>query len=477
MNFESLEARISDLWEEKTQPALEAFVARKALSPGFDPNWEANGVLLQVCREAAAFGLGFFPEGEFDVLSEPGRSPCLFFSVPPTGAYRESPDTTAFFYGHLDKQPEASGWGEGRGPWTPVVKDGKLYGRGSADDGYSVYAALTAIRALEDEGIAHPRCVGLIETREESGSDDVEYFVSKVRGRCGEPALVSVLDSSAGNYEQLWLTSTLRGALMGNLRVRVLENGMHSGSAGGVVPSSFDVIRLLLDRVSDPATGEFRLGAFNAEIPEFRIAEAKATAEALKDSFLEDFHWAANPKGGATEPMRQGVLAAMIAQTWKPSLSVTGAEGLPAIPDAGNTLRAGTDLHLSLRLPPSADAKAALAEITEAFTKDVPFNATVSFTEAAALPGWEAPKEAAWFRDACDESSRAMWGKPTLRIGEGGSIPILSFFEGQFTKAQFAVTGVLGPGSNAHAGDECLDIAYTKKFIVCVGSLIASIPA
>lgn len=475
MHFDALESRIASIWNEKAQPALEAFVTRKALSPGFDAAWKQNGVLRQVCDEAAAFGHSLFPSAEFEVVEDEGKSPSLIFSVPATGAFVATPEKTAFFYGHLDKQPEATGWSEGRGPWKPVVENGKLYGRGCADDGYSIYAALTAIRALEDEGIDHPRCTGFLETREESGSDDVEYYIGKHRARFGDPALVSVLDSSAGNYEQLWLTSTLRGALFGNLRVRVLENGMHSGSAGGVVPSSFDVIRILLDRISDPRTGDFKLKTFTPEIPSYRQEQVKATSETLK-GFLYEFHWAKGADGHPVKPMRRGVFEAMLAQNWKPSLSVTGAEGLPPIPQAGNTQRAETDLHLSLRLPPSASPAAALAELTETLTENVPFNAAVSFTEASALPGWEAPQEADWFEKACDESSLAMWGKPALRIGEGGSIPILSYFEAQFPHAQFAVTGVLGPGSNAHAGDESLDIAYTKKFIVCVASLVASVP-
>mgnify|MGYP002517610853 CR=1 FL=1 len=476
MKFDKLESRINAIWEEKTQSAIEIFVTRKALSPGFDTEWRKKGVLRQVCEEAAQFGRSFFPKGDFEVIDDEGKSPSLIFSIPATGNYARASDKTVFFYGHLDKQPEATGWSNGLGPWKPVIRDGKLYGRGCADDGYSIYAALTAIQALEREGVPHPRCTGFIETREESGSDDVKYYIEKHRARFGEPALVAVLDSSAGNYKQLWLTSTLRGALMGNLRIRVLKNGMHSGVAGGVVPSSFDIIRILLDRINDPRTGEFKLASFKAQIPEFRLEQVKATAEALKNSFLAEFHWAKNSAGESVHPMHEGAFNAMLAQTWKPSLSITGADGLPPLSQAGNTLRAETDLHLSLRLPPSVNPEHALAEISAALTQDIPFHADTEFTEACALPGWEAPEEAPWFRQACDESSLAMWGRPALRIGEGGSIPILSFFESQFQRAQFAVTGILGPGANAHAGDECLDIAYTRKFITCVASLVASVP-
>ena len=477
MDLSPLYETISALWERHSLPALQTFVSRKSLSPGFDPDWQENGILSLVCREAAEFGKQFFPKGDFEVLEEKGRSPCLFFSIPGAGGSPRDTSRTVFFYGHLDKQPPANGWSEGLGPWEPVIRDGRLYGRGSADDGYSVYAALTVIRSLEELGIPHPRCVGLIETREETGSDDLPYFLEKIRGRCGRPALVCVLDSGAGNYEQLWLTSSLRGACFGTLRVRILNSGMHSGTASAVVPSSFDIVRILLDRVQDPVSGTFKDPVFSVDIPAYRLQEIQETAKVTGQDFFRNFPWSSNSDGGHSHPRFQKPSEAMLAQCWFPSLSVTGAAGLPDLGNAGNMLRAETALRLSVRIPPSLSPSIALQSLKKSLTEDPPFNADVRFENSEALPGWDAPKESLWFRQACNESSLAMWGKPVMHIGEGGSIPILALFQSQFPEAQFAVTGVLGPGSNAHGANESLQLDYVKKFMTCIGHLVASIPA
>ncbi len=475
MDMNKLREAASRIWNAETLPALKTFVSRESLSTDFDPEWEKHGILNEVCREAAAWGTRMLPGGTYDVQQEPGRTPALIFSVPGTGLYAGREEDTVFFYGHLDKQPPATGWSEGLGPFTPVVRDGKLYGRGCSDDGYSVYAALTAIRALEDAGIPHPRAVGLIETREESGSNDLEHYLKKNAARFGSPRLVCVLDSGAGNYEQLWLTSSLRGACAIDLNVRVLRQGMHSGTASGVVPSSFDVLRILLDRIQDPRTGAILDPAFNVEIPANRMDDLKKTAEVLGDGFISEFPWAEGPNGSVQSRCR-GTEEALIARCWKPTLSVTGAAGLPPLSMAGNSLRSDTTLRLSFRLPPTAKTENILPALQKKLLTDPPFNAVVSIAGGDALPGWNAPSEADWFRSACDESSKALWGKPAMRIGEGGSIPILNLFEAQFPRAQFAVTGVLGPGSNAHNADESLDLAYTEKFIAAVGYLTASIP-
>lgn len=476
MNHSRIFQQVCCFWDSQAQPALETFVCRKALSPGFDAQWKEHGVLLQVCQEAAAFGKKHFEAGSFLVLQDEGRSPCLFFSIEATGRFRENTENTVFFYGHLDKQPEAAGWSEGLSAWQAVVRDGRLYGRGCADDGYSFYGAMTAIQALEIEGVPHPRCVGFFETREETGSNDVGYYLEKLRPRCGSPSIVFVLDSSAGNYRQLWLTNSVRGTLSTSLTVKILRQAVHSGEAGGVVPGTFDVLRILLDRLTDPSNGHFRLSCFNPPIPEQRLSEIRSAARFLGEDYLQRFPWCPGLSGAPVRPYEDQVEKAVAAQTWKPSLSVTGAGGLPPLSEAANVQLPQTSLRLSIRIPPGANPEDALRQMTEALTRDPPFNASVSFSDSEALPGWQAPEEAPWFSKACDQASQELWGLPALRMGEGGSIPILNLFASLFPCSQFAVTGILGPGSNAHGPDESLDIGYTRKFLACVSLILANVP-
>ena len=183
-----------------------------------------------------------------------GRTPVIFIEIPGSRT-----PTTVLLYGHLDKQPEMTGWAEGLGPWEPVLKGDKLYGRGGADDGYAMFGALArASWRCTSRASPHARCVILIEACEESGSYDLPSYVDHLAARIGAPSLVVCLDSGCGNYDQLWLTTSLRGLTGGALTVQVLTEGVHSGDASGVVPASFRIVRALLSRLEDGATGEIR---------------------------------------------------------------------------------------------------------------------------------------------------------------------------------------------------------------------------
>jgi len=270
-------------------------------------------------------------------------------------------------YGHLDKQPEFTGWRSDLGPWTPRLVDDKLYGRGGADDGYAVYASIAAIQALQAQGAAHPRIVGLIETCEESGSGDLLPYVDALRPRLGDVGLVICLDSGAGNYDQLWLTTSLRGMASGVLKVEVLTEGVHSGDASGLVPSSFRIMRQVLDRLEDSATGRLLPAQFHVPVPADRVAQAQATAAILGEEVYRRFPWAYHDCGGATLfalPTTTDPVEALLNRTWRPTLSVTGADGFPVLQNAGNVLRPYTAFKLSLRLPPLVDAAQAV-QITD----------------------------------------------------------------------------------------------------------------
>src|ERR1700749_1144087 len=171
------------------------------------------------------------------------------------------------------------GWTDGFGPWVPRIEGDKLYGRGGADDGYAMFGALTALLALHEQGVPHASCVIVIEACEESGSYDLPHYIDHLAARIGSPSLVVCLDSGCGNYDQLWLTTSLRGGLIGTLTVRVLDEGVHSGDASGVVPSSFRVFRQLISRIEDEATGEMLLPELAVQVPADRLSQAtKASA-------------------------------------------------------------------------------------------------------------------------------------------------------------------------------------------------------
>ena len=441
----------------------------------------AHGYLETVVRNTAQWIEAQKLEGlVLEVVRLPGRTPVIFFEVAATRiAQAGASEQTVLMYGHLDKQPEFSGWRKDLGPWTPKYEDGKLYGRGGADDGYAAYAAIAAIAALKDQKVAHPRILGLIETCEESGSYDLLPYVDALRTRLGDVGLVVCLDSGAGNYDQLWLTNSLRGMASGVLRVDVLTEGVHSGDASGVVPSSFRVLRQVLDRLEDSATGRLLPGIFHCEVPPERLAQARTTADILGDEVYKRFPWAHYDCGGATQsvlPTTTDPLQALLNRTWMPTLSVTGAEGFPAMRDAGNVLRPFTAFKLSLRLPPLVEAATAVQALKALLEDNAPYQAKVTFESSGGATGWNAPDTAPWFEHALNAASQAHFGAGCGYIGQGGTIPLMNMLSQGFPKAQMMVCGVLGPKSNAHGPNEFLHVPYAKKLTAAVAQVIARFP-
>ena len=471
-------ARVSQVWDESIVPQLTDYIAIPAKSPLFAPDWEQLGLLDAVVRNAADWVEAQKVAGlMLEVVRLPGRTPVLFFEV---AATQPQSSQSVLMYGHLDKQPEFSGWRSDLGPWTPIYEDGKLYGRGGADDGYAVYASIAAVQELKRQGVPHPRIVGLIETSEESGSRDLLPYIDALKGRLGEVALVVCLDSGAGNYDQLWLTTSLRGMASGTLKVEVLTEGVHSGDASGLVPSSFRVMRQVLDRLEDSATGRLLPASFHCEVPAERLAQARATAAILGDEIFKRFPWAHYDCGGATAfalPTTTDPVDALLKRTWQPTLSVTGAEGFPALQDAGNVLRPYSAFKLSLRLPPLVDAAQCVQEMKALLEDNAPYQAKVTWESASGANGWNASPTVPWFEDALNAASQAHFGAPCGHIGQGGTIPLMGMLSQGFPKAQMMVCGVLGPKSNAHGPNEFLHVPYAKKLTAAVAQVIASLPA
>ena len=473
-------AQVNEAWDTDLVAQLSDYIAIPAKSPMFDADWARHGLIDTVVQNAFEWVQAQKVDGlTLEIIRLPGRTPVLFFEVAAsTGSSNQAvSDQTVLMYGHLDKQPEFTGWRSDLGPWTPKYEDGKLYGRGGADDGYAIYASITAIQALKTQQTAHPRIVGLVETCEESGSYDLMPYIDLLRQRLGDVGLVICLDSGAGNYDQLWLTSSLRGMASGTLRVEVLTEGVHSGDASGLVPSSFRVLRHLLDRLEDSASGRLLPASFHCQVPAERMAQARATADILGDELYKRFPWAHADCGGASQtmlPTTTDPLQALLARTWTPTLSVTGADGLPDLKNAGNVLRPYTAFKLSLRLPPLIDAASAVAELKALLEDNAPYNAKVTFEGGAGATGWNAPGTAPWFELALNQASRDYFGAPCGYIGQGGTIPLMNMLSKGFPKAQMMVCGVLGPKSNAHGPNEFLHVPYAKKLTAAVAQVIAA---
>ena len=464
MDPQRLQRGIDQQWDEDIIPQLVEYIRIPNKSPMFDAQWAEHGYMDQAvallerwAREQPIAGM------QLEVVRLPGRTPLIFIEIPGQG------EDCVLLYGHLDKQPEMSGWAEDLGPWKPVLKGDRLYGRGGADDGYALFGSLAAVRALAEQGIAHARCVIMIEACEESGSYDLPHYVDHLAERIGSPSLVVCLDSGCGNYEQLWCTTSLRGMCGGNLKVSVLEEGVHSGDASGIVPSSFRVLRALLSRLEDEVSGRIRVEDLHVEVPVERIVQADAAARVLGDEV-----WSKFPFLPGMVPMHRQRRELILNRTWRPALSVTGADGLPPLDSAGNVLRPYTAVKLSLRLPPTLDGERAGQIVRELLLRDPPYGAKVEFELEKSSSGWNAPPMSRWLTEAIDAASRAHFGAPAMYMGEGGTIPFMGMLGAKFPEAQFMITGVLGPHSNAHGPNEFLHIPTGKRVTACVAQVLAA---
>src|SRR5579862_5276951 len=456
---------VDQCWGDAIVPTLVEYIKIPNKSPAFDPDWAAHGYMEEAVRLFEGWArqrLAALPGATLEIVRLPGRTPLMLIEVPGEGT------DTVLLYGHLDKQPEMVGWAEGYGPWQPRLDGDKLYGRGGADDGYAMFGALAALTALRDQRVPHARCVVVIEACEESGSYDLPFYIDHLAARIGSPSLVVCLDSGCGNYDQLWMTTSLRGIAAGTLKVEVLDEGVHSGDASGVVPSSFRILRQLLSRLEDEATGAVRPEALYAQIPAERIDQAKRAAAALGASVYTKF-----PFVGGTRPMADDPAELVLNRTWRPQLAVIGIDGLPQPADAGNVLLPFTTAKLSLRLPPTLDAEAAGATLQKLFEADPPSGARIAFTPQAASAGWNAPALAPWLAASLARASEAAFGAPPAYMGEGGSIPFMAMLGERFPAAQFVVTGVLGPHSNAHGPNEFLHLPTGRRITRAIAQVLA----
>ncbi|MEW6071016.1 MAG: M20/M25/M40 family metallo-hydrolase [Planctomycetota bacterium] len=461
-DHEAARALVEHVWDEEIVPNLIEYIRIPCLSPAFDAGWERTGELERAVQFLARWcRTRPIPGMKLELVRLPGRTPLLLAEVPGRG------EGTVLLYGHYDKQPEMTGWREDLGPWKPKLEGDRLYGRGGSDDGYATFGSLTALHVLAEQGLPGARCIMLIEGCEESGSADLSPYIDHLAARLGTVDLVICLDSGCGDYDRLWTTRSLRGLAAGELRVDVLREGVHSGDASGIVPDSFRILRLLLDRLEDGRTGTIVPRELFVDVPPAFREQARAAAAVLGPRLAGKFPFAGGTKAVAGDPAEL-----VLNQTWRPTLTVIGQDGLPPLARAGNVLRPGTSVKLSLRLPPTLEGEKVGAFVKELLEADPPHGARVSFTPAEGCSGWASPPVEDWLEESLVRASRAFFGPPPAHRGEGGTIPLMGMLTRLFPAAQFVITGVGGPESNAHGPNEFLHVPTGKRVTACVARIL-----
>jgi acetylornithine deacetylase/succinyl-diaminopimelate desuccinylase-like protein len=280
MDKESVNKTIEKYWQDWWVKGLGDFVRVPNLTPMVDDKYLENGLLEQ----AMDLVDNYINKLEIKGLSrkifktEKGLPLITYIVEPSEGVTRN-----VMVYGHIDKQPYGEGWDTD--PKDPVIKGDCMYGRGSADDGYSAFSCMLAVKVGQELGVKMPRICLVLETEEESGSASLIPLLNQAKDVIGTPDVCLCMDSGAFDYNKLWVTSSLRGICILDLTVQVGKAGYHSGEVGGIVPETFRIVRQLLDRLDDSKTGE-PCDELKIEVPEWKRKEAEEiTAIAGKELY------------------------------------------------------------------------------------------------------------------------------------------------------------------------------------------------
>eukprot|EP01083_Nonionella_stella_P046907 125601_1 len=461
----SVEKFVANEWETNALPALEDFVRIPNTSPEF------NGSPADALK-AAQFMKAYVDKQEMagctaDLRTCGDKTPMLVITIDGT----DGSNDTVLSYGHMDKQPGLGGWSVG-GPTDPVRVGDKLYGRGAVDDGYSMFAYITALKALKAQGTKHCRMVITMEAGEESGSPDMIYWLDQLKDHIGtNVSLVICLDSGCGNYDQLWITPSLRGMMAGDLKVSMLREQLHSGEGSGVIADTARVHRMLLNRVEDVNTGYVTVPETHCVIPEAHQNYVDKATCILKEGVFNEM-----PLLAGIKPVTDDCKQLLMNQLWEPTMTVIANDhgSLPPLPGS-NIIRTETNMRLSFRLPPCVVPEKALEAVKATLLKEpLPYGAKVTFENTMMGSGWASNSAAGgWLETSITDSSTTFFGKAAAFKGMGGSIPIINDFQGRYTDAEIIVSGVAGPQSNMHAVNETLDVPAVKKLTSAFAKILA----
>jgi len=464
MNPQKTKYFINQFWRTSIMPAFKQYIRIPCKSPAFDHNWEKHGYLMQAAKLMAKWAEAQkIPGLKSKIFKTQGKSPVLYLEIP--GHHKE----TTLLYCHLDKMPEIGHWSKGLHPWKAVIKNNRLYGRGTADDGYAFFAHIAAIKNLVEQKIPYNRCVLLVEAAEESSSCDLPHYLKKLRSVMGKVSLIICSDVGLHDDKRLWVTNALRGTIKATLSVKVLKGAAHSGTASGIIPSSFRVLRQLLDRIEDPMTGKSLLKSCHVTIPQEHKRAAQKLARLLGKTI-----YTVLPITTTIKPVTNNLSELLLNRTWRSTLCVTGIAGIPDLQNASNALRPETSAYLSIRTPPTVKPEKVVRELQKILTDNPPYNATITFTPHFHAAGWAATHIAPWLTQVLNHVSLSYFGKPMLQIAEGGNVGVIPLLNEMFPQAQIIPTGAMDMQSHEHAPDESLHLPTAHKITCCLSEILAA---
>ena len=463
MDTNSLKKYIEKQFTLNVLPNLMNFIRIPNLSPLFDPNWNKNGLLLKAANLIVSYAKSLnIKNAEINLLQDSPYTPLIFIDIP---ASRQNDERTVLFYAHYDKQPYGTGWDEDKSPTNPVIIDGHLYGRGSADDGYASFSILTAIKTCQEYNCPMPRICCIFEGAEESRDVDLKYYFNKLMPVLGQNIIAFIpLDAGCSDYNRLWMTNSLRGYFDFDVNIETLQQESHYGpEASGIIAENLFLVRKLYDGIIDSTNGEFKLEEFKVDqIPSIIEEQMQKEIEVVGEDYIKNI-----PLYDGVSPLKNDVRELMINNRWKPTCNILGMDNCPKMEDRGFGVNPSIKVHFSMRVPPLINKDKAIDALKIALTSNTFFGAKVSLGYYEFGEGTVLANMTNRTKNVLNKASLEFFGNEMIFNGGGGSIPFITYFKSFYPNTDIICTGVLGADSHEHGPNENLNIEACKKMI-CV---------
>ena len=471
MDKKSFEKYIEKMFTYNLLPTLMDFIRIPNLSPAYDYNWNTNGLLLKAANLIISYAKSLdIKNANINLIQDKGRTPLIFIDI---SATRINDTRTVLLYAHFDKQPYGTGWDEDKFPTNPVIINGRLYGRGSADDGYASLSILTAIKACQDHNCPLPRICLIFEGAEESTDEDLTYYFDKLLPVIGNNVIAFIpLDSGCSDYDRLWITNSLRGFIDFDIYIQSLDIDCHFGpEASGRVAENLFLLRKVLDGVMDSTTGDISIDEFFVkEIPKSIEEEMDKEIEIVGDKFFDEI-----PLYEGVKPVKTDVKEAMINNRWKPSCLTLGIDNCPKSEENGFGVNKSIKVRIGARLPPGVDSKVAAEALKKTISQNTYFGAKVELPYVSFSDGWYLTNFSSRTKNILNKASLEYFGNEVVFTGVGGSIPFISYFQAKYPNCDVICTGILGADSFEHGPNENLNIEACKKMILVLCYFLSEI--
>ena len=464
-----LHETISKIFNTTTLPNLMNFIRIPNTSPEFDPDWDKNNLLLKASKLIITFIKTLqLKNTEITLLKDENHTP---FILTETKSSKEKEKNTILFYAHIDKQPNCEGWDKGKSATNPIIENGRLYGRGSIDDGYAIYSILTAIKYCQDNNLFTNRIICIFECSEESSSDDLNYYFDKLIPFFGNDiSLFCCVDLTCLDYKKMWIVNCIRGVMDFDVKIYTLNNDIYSNFTKGVFPDNFMIFRKLCDLLRNEK-GEFLIPELiisEDKIPKDRKKELEEASKEIGIDFIKVL-----PLYNNTKPMKDDIYKLLLNNIWKVSMIIKGIDGIPDKKYEGNILSKGLKARIQMRIPPLLNGKKAFEAIKKKFIENTPFNSKVEVEMIGIDDGWNDKNFSERSKNVFNYVSKIGFGNDVGFKFDGGSVPFIQYFENKYPKSQIANLGIRGYECNEHGPNESIDLDACKKFIAALVILMS----